>query len=600
MWKFAVSFATVFTLLASSRGQEEYLTTVDLWAFWKLPVRGAMTNTNVRTTCERAGMTYPCYLSGTASCTHFWTSGCIVYDDAGVSCDTFVVLSEKLCGSSDAWGSRCHYLYDTFVYIPNWQSDDSAYGVGFSHSGNAWGLHGANYTDKYALCAEVDGCSSDPCQNGAVCQREVNSFTCQCTPGYTGTFCETDIDDCASNPCIHGNCVDHVNHYLCTCESGWAGINCNQEIDECAGVLCQNGGVCHDQLNNFACQCAPGFIGAHCEYEINECHSSPCVHALNCIDGVNNFTCQCEPGWTGHRCDIDIDDCISNPCYYGGTCVDKVNGYTCLCPKDVLGEKCETVFFSEGCYQFSPDALSHPDAQQACSTKNGHLADVKDGQQQSAIAAGIAATTGVSNWLGLKFLPATLAYSDGSIASAPLQWSSAEPASPCDLCVFLDSSDGYLAKTTPCTERHSYVCQADIKLCDSNVCQNGGNCTSCFDESNTFCECLAGFEGKYCETNINECASNPCQHGGRCVDLVDSYSCRCPTGFSGDNCESDIDWCLQVTCPFDWTCQNEITHFLCLAPVVRLLEPYRCSSASCPDGMYCREDGGGSFSCWVN
>ena len=30
-------------------------------------------------------------------------------------------------------------------------------------------------------------CSSNPCQNGATCKDEINKYTCECKPGYTGT-----------------------------------------------------------------------------------------------------------------------------------------------------------------------------------------------------------------------------------------------------------------------------------------------------------------------------------------------------------------------------------------------------------------------------
>ena len=36
----------------------------------------------------------------------------------------------------------------------------------------------------------------------------------------TGTNCETDIDECASNPCLFGECVDLVADYQCDCKPG--------------------------------------------------------------------------------------------------------------------------------------------------------------------------------------------------------------------------------------------------------------------------------------------------------------------------------------------------------------------------------------------
>ena len=35
-----------------------------------------------------------------------------------------------------------------------------------------------------------------------------------------------DINDCQSNPCIHGTCVDQLKKYICTCDGGYTGRNC--------------------------------------------------------------------------------------------------------------------------------------------------------------------------------------------------------------------------------------------------------------------------------------------------------------------------------------------------------------------------------------
>ena len=51
-------------------------------------------------------------------------------------------------------------------------------------------------------------------------QDLVNAFRCDCLPGFYGTRCETNEDDCVSNPCIHGSCV--VRDNCCYC----AHINC--------------------------------------------------------------------------------------------------------------------------------------------------------------------------------------------------------------------------------------------------------------------------------------------------------------------------------------------------------------------------------------
>ena len=39
--------------------------------------------------------------------------------------------------------------------------------------------------------ADIDECASSPCQHDATCHNELDSYTCSCLPGYTGSNCET-------------------------------------------------------------------------------------------------------------------------------------------------------------------------------------------------------------------------------------------------------------------------------------------------------------------------------------------------------------------------------------------------------------------------
>lgn len=52
-------------------------------------------------------------------------------------------------------------------------------------------------------------------------------FVCLCAPGYTGDRCQKNVDDCASNPCLHGGiCIDGVNTFSCHCALPYDGDRC--------------------------------------------------------------------------------------------------------------------------------------------------------------------------------------------------------------------------------------------------------------------------------------------------------------------------------------------------------------------------------------
>lgn len=52
-------------------------------------------------------------------------------------------------------------------------------------------------------------------------------FRCECTDGFGGAYCEANVNECISQPCVNGaRCVDDVNGFRCVCLDGFAGLTC--------------------------------------------------------------------------------------------------------------------------------------------------------------------------------------------------------------------------------------------------------------------------------------------------------------------------------------------------------------------------------------
>ncbi|PIK51636.1 putative neurogenic locus Notch protein-like, partial [Apostichopus japonicus] len=342
----------------------------------------------------------------------------------------------------------------------------------------------------------INECSSFPCVNGGQCINGLNVYQCACQSGFTGTNCETDIQECASNPCQHGGiCQDGRNNYQCDCQSGWQGFNCEIDINECNSSPCING-ICNNLVDRFTCDCYPGWTGITCDSDFDECGSDPCQNGATCINGINNFDCECSPGWQGEICSIDINECSSMPCQNNGTCANLQTDLNVNASLDLK--------------EFSVKETSM--------SVRAHLVFMVDFALMNQ-------TTCSAARVNLAIL-----------------------AEIVKLGICQDEINGYNCVCQPGFT--GTRCETNIDECESNPCQNQGNCinrpTVGYD-----CECFDGFQGTNCEIDLDECDSSPCMNGGICVDGPNQFTCICPQGWSGVLCETVIGCRVNISLPAD-------------------------------------------------
>jgi len=129
---------------------------------------------------------------------------------------------------------------------------------------------------------------------------------CACQGGYTGRFCESDIDACEMNgqPCYAGvECIDlpppaNVSGYTCgPCPSGYTGNGAQcADIDECQSNQANSCGQdCVNIPGSFFCVCYHGYeLNADrrtCD-DINEClPTNDCMQQCNNTQGSYNCSC---------------------------------------------------------------------------------------------------------------------------------------------------------------------------------------------------------------------------------------------------------------------------------------------------------------------
>ncbi|KAK0067591.1 fibrillin-3, partial [Biomphalaria pfeifferi] len=179
----------------------------------------------------------------------------------------------------------------------------------------------------YSTTTQCEACSpgtyGEECKNQ--CQCDMTHSTCdpatgQCTchQGWTGSLCDTDINECESSVCAetstaHWICLNTPGSFKCTCAIGYANKNNTcEDINECTLAIndCQQ--VCQNKVGSYACLCNSGYYLNQTDkrtcYDINECSSgsTTCQQVCNNVDG--DFFCSCQVGY-------QLNDTDKRTCY---------------------------------------------------------------------------------------------------------------------------------------------------------------------------------------------------------------------------------------------------------------------------------------------
>ncbi|XP_035691377.1 uromodulin-like [Branchiostoma floridae] len=188
--------------------------------------------------------------------------------------------------------------------------------------------------------SDINECHSNNGGCNQICTNTWGSYRCSCRPGYrlSGSRTCVDINECSSN---NGGCnqicTNTVGSYRCSCRPGYrlSGSRTCVDINECSS---NNGGcnqICTNTVGSYRCSCRPGYrlSGSRTCVDINECHSNNGGCNQICTNTVGSYRCSCRPGYrlSGSRTCVDIDECSTNNGGCSDNCTNIVSSHYCSC-----------------------------------------------------------------------------------------------------------------------------------------------------------------------------------------------------------------------------------------------------------------------------
>uniref|UniRef100_A0A672KGB0 Cadherin EGF LAG seven-pass G-type receptor 3 n=1 Tax=Sinocyclocheilus grahami TaxID=75366 RepID=A0A672KGB0_SINGR len=396
------------------------------------------------------------------------------------------------------------------------------------------------YLNRHRLNALVlpfddNVCLREPCQNYMKCIsvlrfnssapfiaspstlfRPIHPITglrCRCPAGFTGDYCEIEINLCYSNPCMNGGvCAQREGGYTCICREDYTGERC--EFDwrggRCVAGVCRNGGTCLELSGGgFRCECPAG------GYEKPYCSVT-----------TRSFPPKSFMMFRGLRQRFHLSISLSfatlesnGLLFYNGRFNEK---HDFLALEILNGQMVLKYSTGESSTQVSPYLPG------GVSDGNWHTVHIHyynkpkrsvsgDVQGPSDEKVAVLSVDDCDTAVSLRF---GIQLGNYSCAAQGRQTSSKKSL---DLTgpLFLGGVPN-LPENFPFTTREFIGCMKDLHIDNRPVDMAG------FIANNGT---LPG-----CSAKLPFCKSNPCQNGGTCRVSWETFSCDCPVGFGGKDC----------------------------------------------------------------
>ncbi|XP_053372966.1 uncharacterized protein LOC123561091 [Mercenaria mercenaria] len=387
-------------------------------------------------------------------------------------------------------------------------------------------------------CTDIDECTSAVCSQ--TCSNTVGSYSCGCFTGYSLLNDRVSCEPCPF-PNYGENCdltcqcgrgslrCDPVRG--CVCKAGWTGTHCDTDVNEClVPNTCKDvNKVCTNTIGSHTCSCRSGYsLSNNSCVDIDECND-PALNTCEqvCTNTVGGFSCSCNSGYNINTNDTtkctDYDECSAGVSGCEHICTNKPGRYNCECYFGFLLNSDRKT-----CTKVSDPCTLFPDV------KCSDICLVVNETPQCSCNTGFILGTDQQTCIDVNECDSDL-----------------NLCSETDTCV--NEAGGYT-----CSCSAGYKLENDLRTCKecdpfhyglncASECNCGVGATRC--DHVTGCVCDVGWTGEKCDTDKDECANFPCTGQNEiCTNTPGSYTCTCETGYKEkDGICQDVDECSSTS-----------------------------------------------------